>query len=264
MATRMGSELLQLLIEQQEAWGNFLTAVLTKLESIERKSTDAAAHSDEHSVILFNSEDEARINHADPTPFYGMQSAEAPKCPSDNVLSFPESNQQQETMLPESCSTDGLYHSNLKTNEVKPVIQISEHGVTILKEENRRLMNGLIAIQTQDDTDQRKYTQCKNPLSALTGMENCKAHIGIRCIFLHKPFDNSRSRIKISVKFQVSRPLLSNYVRMPGKLDVRQLHRIHQPHEVGRTLGLEPQGILFFLTGGGVGAGETGCVGMPV
>ena len=51
---------------------------------------------------------------------------------------------------------------------------------------------------------------------------------------------------------------------MQDKLDVRQLHRIHQPHEVGRTLGFEPQGIWSFLTRGGVGAGETGCVGMPV
>ena len=46
MATVMGSELFQLLKEQQETWGNFLTAMLTKLESIERGSTqtDGAVH----------------------------------------------------------------------------------------------------------------------------------------------------------------------------------------------------------------------------
>ena len=100
MATVMGLELFQLLKEQQEAWGNFLTAVLTKLESIERGSTqtDAAAHSVENNMILFNPEEEARIVQADPTPFSDTQSAEAPKCTSGNVLSFPESDQQPETI----------------------------------------------------------------------------------------------------------------------------------------------------------------------
>ena len=266
MATVMGSELFQLLKEHQEAWTNILTAVLTKLESIERKSTqtDAAAHPVENKMIIFNPKDEARVIQAEPTPFSDTQSVEAPKCTSGNVLSFPESDQQQETMMTESFSTDSLYLNNSKTNDEKPVTQISERGTTMPKDENRRLTDGQIAIRSEDDTEEKKYSQCGNPPSTLTYMDNCKAHIGTRCILLHNPFDNSPSRIKISLKFPVCCSLLTNNVKMPGKLNVRQLHRIHQPLESDERSDSNCKVFLPLLTGRGVGAGETACVDMPV
>ena len=248
MATGMGSEMFQLLKEHQEAWTNVWTAVLTKLESIERRSaqTDAAAHSVENNMILFNPEDEARIVQADPTPFYGTQSVEAHKCPLVDVLSFSEPDQQSETVLSESCSTDGLYISNSKTSEEKPAIQLPEQGTPILKEENSRTMDENIAIRTEDSRVEGKHTPCENPPFDLTGIDQFKAHVRFRFIFLHMPYDNLRSIIKIPLELPGCYSMLSGYVRMQDKLDVRQLHRIHQPHEVGRMLGLEPQGILLF------------------
>ena len=248
MAIGMGSEMFQLLKEHQEAWTNIWTAVLTKLESIERRSaqTDAAAHSVENNMISFNPEDEARIIQAEPTPFSDRQSAEELKCTSGNVLSFPESDQQPEIVLSESCSTDGLYLNNSKTFEENPTIQIPEQGTQILKEENSQTMDEHVAIRTEDCREEGKHAPCENPPFDLTGIDQFKAHMGFRFIFLHMPYDNLRSSIKIPLELPVFYPMLSGYVRMQDKLDVRQLHRIHQPHEVGRMLGLEPQGILLF------------------
>ena len=243
MATVMGSELFQLLKEQQETWGNFLTAMLTKLESIERGSTqtDGAVHIVENHAVV-NLEDDIQTE-ANFIPICDAQPSRAVSVIEGNVVFYPESVQppiqysHQQRMQPNPSSFSSQYVSIPKRKEEISTIQYSKWTIAAEKE-HWRITDEHFSMLQENQTKHEELFSYWKPLFTLTDEHLCRTHKGITYIFKGEFFDRSFSikRIKLPLDPPVFSSLLSSYMRMRGKLNIRRLHRIQQPFEDGFVL----------------------------
>ena len=253
MAPVMGSEILQLLKEQQEAWGNLLTTMLTKLEAIERGSpqTDAAAHSVENHGDIVNLEIESQTQ-ADLIPICDAQPARAASVIESSVVSYPESVQlsiqhpRQQMTLSKPSSLSCQYVSKSKRKEEISAIQYSKR-TTVTQKKDWRMTGGYFSILHQDHTT--GYSHANRQYSLSQRLTFSMRTTELYTVFIPRTFACLHSTKNMVLKLTIPRLLLSIYLRMHCKLKMRQTHRIHQPYEDGLESGVasDSTDVIFFI-----------------